>query len=53
LINRKDIELLSIEETKRKDPRERARRLNEVDLAIYALPDEAAREAVSLVENQM
>jgi N-acetyl-gamma-glutamyl-phosphate reductase len=51
LINRKDIKLLSIEETKRKDPRERARRLNEVDLAILCLPDEAAREAVSLVEN--
>jgi len=51
LINRKDIELLSIEETKRKDPRERARRLNEVDCDF--MPDEAAREAVSLVENQM
>jgi N-acetyl-gamma-glutamyl-phosphate reductase len=50
--NRSDIELLLIDEDKRKDARERARLINESDYTFLCLPDEAAREAVSLVENE-
>ncbi|MBD2344731.1 N-acetyl-gamma-glutamyl-phosphate reductase [Anabaena subtropica] len=49
LNQRDDIELVSIEASKRKDAHERAKLLNCVDVAILCLPDDAAREAVSLV----
>ena len=48
---RQDIELLLIDEDKRKDARERGRLLNAADLAFLCLPDQAAREAVELVAN--
>jgi N-acetyl-gamma-glutamyl-phosphate reductase len=48
---RPDIELLSIDPARRKDPRARAGLLNEADVVILCLPDAAAREAVALVEN--
>ncbi len=48
---REDIELLLIEEDKRKDPVERKKFLNEADLVFLCLPDAAAVEAVGLVEN--
>lgn len=48
---RGDIELLLIGEEKRKDPVERKKFLNEADLVFLCLPDDAAREAVSMVEN--
>lgn len=48
---RKDIELLRISEEKRKDAAARRELLNEADLVFLCLPDEAAREAVSLIEN--
>src|SRR5271167_1858523 len=48
---RRDIELLSIDPARRKDPAARAERLNDADLVILCLPDEAAREAVALIEN--
>jgi len=51
LETRTDIELLQIPEERRKDPAERARFLNQADAAILCLPDAAAVEAVSLVEN--
>ena len=51
LAARADIELLLIDEDKRKDPAERKKFLNEVDLVFLCLPDDAAREAVSMVEN--
>lgn len=51
LENRKDIELLHLGETERKDANRRRDMLNEADLAILCLPDDAAREAVSLIEN--
>lgn len=51
LADRQDIALLTIDETLRKDPAERKRLLNEADLAFLCLPDEAAVEAVSLIEN--
>ena len=45
------VELLSIDPDKRKDQGERAVLLNEADLAILCLPDDAAREAVGLIAN--
>ncbi|MFQ5774650.1 MAG: N-acetyl-gamma-glutamyl-phosphate reductase [Kiloniellaceae bacterium] len=48
---RADIELLSLPEAARKDPAARAGMLNAADLAILCLPDEAARQAVSMIEN--
>ena len=51
LIERSDIELLHIEESKRKDINERKKQINKADLVFLCLPDEAARESVSLIEN--
>jgi len=51
LEGRRDIELVSIDAGKRKDADERKRLLNAVDAVILCLPDEAAREAVALIEN--
>ncbi|GGB38004.1 N-acetyl-gamma-glutamyl-phosphate reductase [Roseibium aquae] len=51
LASRSDIELLSIAEDRRKDLKARADLLNAADVAILCLPDEAARESVSLIEN--
>ena len=49
---RDDIELLPIDETKRKDRTERKRLLNAADLVFLCLPDDAAREAVSMIEGE-
>jgi len=51
LAARRDLELLSIASDKRKDQDERKRLLNAADVAILCLPDEAAKESVSLIEN--
>ena len=51
LAGRRDFEILSIAPDKRKDPHERKRLLNAADVAILCLPDEAAKESVSLIEN--
>ena len=48
---RTDIELLSIDPELRKDPVQRAKLINSSDITFLCLPDAAAREAVSLVEN--
>ncbi|HEX7108266.1 MAG TPA: N-acetyl-gamma-glutamyl-phosphate reductase [Aestuariivirga sp.] len=50
LKTREDIELVSIAADKRKDPNARRELLNSVDVAILCLPDEAAKEAVSLID---
>ena len=50
--SRKDIEQLTIDESKRKDISERKKLINEADLVFLCLPDEAARESVSLIENE-
>lgn len=48
---REDIQLLLIDENKRKDTAERKKLINAADLVFLCLPDAAAREAVTLVEN--
>ena len=48
---RDDIELLTIDPEKRKDPVERKKLINTSDITFLCLPDAAAIEAVSLVEN--
>lgn len=49
--NRDDIEILTIAEEKRKDVDERKKMINASDITFLCLPDAAAIEAVSLVEN--
>ena len=51
LAGRRDLDMLSIAADKRKDQDERKRLLNAADIAILCLPDDAARESVSLIEN--
>jgi N-acetyl-gamma-glutamyl-phosphate reductase len=51
LAGRSDIEVISIDPDKRKDLGERQRLLNAADVAILCLPDDAAKESVSLIEN--
>ncbi len=48
---RDDIELLLIDPAKRKDTEERKKLLNAADLVFLCLPDAAAVEAVSLIDN--
>jgi N-acetyl-gamma-glutamyl-phosphate reductase len=48
---RQDIDVIEIPEAKRKDPEARSTMLNEADIVFLCLPDEAARESVSLVKN--
>jgi N-acetyl-gamma-glutamyl-phosphate reductase len=52
LAKRDDIELLLIDEQKRKDVSERRKLLNEADLVFLCLPDDAAKESVSLITNE-
>lgn len=51
LAGRRDLEVLSIATDKRKDQDERKRLLNAADVAILCLPDDAAKESVSLIDN--
>ena len=51
LSSRADIELLTLPEELRKDTEARRKMLNSADIAFLCLPDAAAREAVSLVDN--
>ena len=51
LAAREDIELLLIDEDKRKDPAERKRLMDVADIVFLCLPDAAAIEAVSLIES--
>ena len=51
LAARKDIEILRIEESKRKDVETRRALINASDVTFLCLPDTASRESVSLVDN--
>lgn len=51
LAQRQDIDLLLIDEEKRKDTQERKKLMNAADVVFLCLPDAAAIEAVTLVEN--
>ena len=51
LQGRPDLELLSIDPARRKDPEARRDLLNAADVAILCLHDDLAREAVSLIDN--
>ena len=51
LKDRRDVRVVSIDPARRKDPVARAELLNGSDLVILCLPDDAAREAVALIEN--
>ncbi|ETP72699.1 N-acetyl-gamma-glutamyl-phosphate reductase, uncommon form [Lachnospiraceae bacterium JC7] len=48
---REDLELLRIPEEKRHDTEERKKYLNSADIVFLCLPDDGAREAVSLIDN--
>ena len=49
---REDLELMKIAEDKRHDLGERKKFLNEADIVFLCLPDQAAKESVSLIENE-
>jgi N-acetyl-gamma-glutamyl-phosphate reductase len=48
---RRDIELLHLSDAERKDPARRAEMLNTADVSVLCLPDDAAREAVAMLES--
>ena len=51
LIGRRDISLISLSDAERKDTEARRRALNSCDLTILCLPDDAARDSISLIDN--
>ena len=51
LADRKDIEIINLSEEERKDVNARKKAINSSDVTFLCLPDDAARESVSLVEN--
>ena len=51
LFMRDDVQILTLSEENRKDVAARKQMLNDADVAFLCLPDDAAREAVTLVEN--
>ena len=50
LAGRSEFALIALDDTRRKDPAARREALNEADFAILCLPDDAAREAVALID---
>ncbi|MBO7296856.1 MAG: N-acetyl-gamma-glutamyl-phosphate reductase [Clostridia bacterium] len=51
LAKRKDVEIINLSEEERKDVNARKKAINSSDVTFLCLPDDAARESVSLVEN--
>jgi N-acetyl-gamma-glutamyl-phosphate reductase len=51
LAGRDDVALIVLDDERRKDSRARAEALNDADFVILCLPDDAAREAVTLIDN--
>ena len=52
LSSRKDIEMILLSEEERKSPQARKKALNSCDIAFLCLPDDAAREAVAMIDNE-
>ena len=52
LAQRADLEIILLSDDERKSPEARKRALNAADIAFLCLPDDAAREAVSMIENE-
>ncbi|MBU0775992.1 MAG: N-acetyl-gamma-glutamyl-phosphate reductase, partial [Alphaproteobacteria bacterium] len=51
LAGRPELSLIRLDEKDRKDARARRDALNAADVVILCLPDDAAREAVALIDN--
>ena len=51
LSGRDDVEIISLPDELRKDPDARRSMLNSADIVFLCLPDDAAREAVSMIDN--
>jgi N-acetyl-gamma-glutamyl-phosphate reductase len=51
LVGRSDLSFINLSDQERKDAKAREDALNSCDLAILCLPDEAAREAITLIAN--
>jgi N-acetyl-gamma-glutamyl-phosphate reductase len=51
LSGRAELSLIALDEAQRKNASARKEALNDADIVILCLPDDAAREAVSLIEN--
>jgi N-acetyl-gamma-glutamyl-phosphate reductase len=51
LASRRDLEVLEIDPAVRKDPKRRCELLNAADVVLLCLPDEAAIEAVAMIDN--
>jgi N-acetyl-gamma-glutamyl-phosphate reductase len=52
LDGRADLEIIRLDDTQRKDAEARRDALNAADVVILCLPDDAAREAVALIDNR-
>ena len=52
LSQREDVSLITLSEENRKNPSARKQAINSADVVFLCLPDDAAREAVSMVENE-
>jgi N-acetyl-gamma-glutamyl-phosphate reductase len=52
LAGRAEFDLIRLDDAKRKDPAARRDALNAADIVLLCLPDEAAREAVALIDNK-
>ena len=51
LAGRPELSLIALSDAERKDQTARKKALNQADLVILCLPDEAARESVALIDN--
>ena len=51
LTGRTEFTLITLDDAQRKDATARRAALNEADVVILCLPDDAAREAVALIDN--
>src|ERR1700689_5919091 len=51
LAGRGEFSLMELSDSQRKGPKARARALNDAEIVILCLPDEAARDAVGMIEN--